>query len=817
MLRRCLLLACTASLLVGSTFAATAQPPAKTYTLHNGWKVTPAGELHEIAQMPIGVALSPDRKQFAFACAGYGAHTLTLISAQTGKIQQVLPVDSAWNGVAWSPDGATLYLSGGGQPKIHVFTKHESGQFAPSTPIAIPGLFHEQKKGLDQSYLSGLVVSPDGSTLYAGNFATDAIYAISLPDGAIKTQRKLDTNAHPYCLRLSPDGTSLYVTQGALASVSVLSLTDLSTLKTIDTDKHPNDMVFAPDGRLFVSCANSDCVDVIDPETALLRERIRMTLTTFRAPAGANPQGLALSPNGKQLYVANSDNNNVAVVDVSVPQRSSVLGFIPTGWYPTSIAASPDGKRLFLGTGKGMGVGPNSPKNFPKEKVRKNTKYVYAPGLFKGYIGVLSTPNPVQLKQYTQQVMANSPYRDSIVDTPASAPAKGTNPIPSRVGDPSPIKHVLYIIKENRTYDQVLGDLKKNGKPYGNGDPDLTLFGEKTTPNIHELARQYVLLDNTFCSGDVSGNGHPWSTAAFGTDIGERAWQLNYSGRAAWPLSDRDLFPPVGRIWDIVEGKGLSWVSYYYTWTTTNTHRNMPVVWEKNLNKLRDYEVADLFINDLKQYERNHNLPRFMIMSLREDHTHGTSAGDFTPTACVASNDYGLGKIVAACSKSPYWKEMAIFVIEDDGQDGPDHVEAHRTEALVISPYTRTGKIDSTFYTTVSLLRTMELILGLPPMSQYDAAATPMYRSFAAKPDLTPYAAIRPKVDVLEKNKETAYGAKESLAMDFSDVDRLTAKQVDRLNRILWHSIKGEKVPYPVTNRRAILSSLGTPTKDDDD
>ncbi len=793
-----------------------AQPPAKTYTLHNGWKATPAGKLHKVFQMPIGVALSPDGKTLAFACAGYGKHGLALLDTQTGAVAQTLPVESAWNGVAWSPDGATLYLSGGGLPQIHVFTKQESGRFAAGSAIAIPDLFHEPKKGRGQSYLSGLAISGDGSVLYAGNLATDTVYAISLPSGEIKTQRRLDYNAHPYCLRLSPDGQSLYVTQGALASVAVLNTSDLSSIKTLDTDRHPNDALLAPDGRLFVSCSNSDCVDVIDPASGLLRERIRMTLTP-RAPAGASPQALALSPDGAVLYVANSDNNDVAVVDVSEPVHSRVLGFIPTGWYPTSVAVSPDGKRLFLAMGKGLGIGSNSPKNFPKERVRSKRDYVYAPSLLQGYIGVLPAPSAAQLAAYTRQVVANSPYQDALLETPAKAPARGANPIPSRVGDPSPIKHVLYIIRENRTYDQVLGDLKKSGKPYGNGDPDLTLFGEKVTPNMHELARQFVLLDNIYCSGDVSGSGHPWSTAAYETDIGQRAWQLSYSDRADWPLTDRDLFPPVGRIWDICELKGISWVSYYYTWTTTNTHRNMPVVWEKNLNKLRDYEVADLFINDLKKYERANSMPRFMIMSLREDHTHGTSADAFTPTACVASNDLGLGKIVEACSKSKYWREMAIFVIEDDAQDGADHVEAHRTEALVISPYTRTGKIDSAFYTTVSMLRTMELILGLPPMSQYDAAATPMYRSFAATPNLTPYKVVPARVDLQVKNRKTAYGANESLAMDFSDVDRLTAKQVDRLNRILWHSIKGVKTPYPATTRGALLASTGAPQKRDDD
>jgi hypothetical protein len=380
---------------------------------------------------------------------------------------------------------------------------------------------------------------------------------------------------------------------------------------------------------------------------------------------------------------------------------------------------------------------------------------------------------------------------------------------------------VLYIIKENRTYDQVLGDLKDGaGKPRGNGDPDLTLFGEEVTPNVHELARRFVTLDNLYCNGDVSGNGHPWSTAAYGTDIGERAWMLDYSGRADWPLTDADIYPPVGRIWDECERAGISFASYYFTWTTDNTKRNMPDAWANGFWDRRDTENADIFIADLKRHEQSNDLPRFMIMSLREDHTKGTTPGAFTPRASVASNDLGVGRIVDACSHSRFWKQMAIFIIEDDAQDGPDHVDAHRTEGLVVSPYTRTGKVDSTTYNTVSMLRTMELILGLAPMSQYDAATTPMYNAFTSRPDATPYTAVAARIDLQEKNSPAAIGAAQSAGMDFSVPDHLTAEQVDQLNRILWHSVKGVDVRYPGTTRRALLTPAGgaaTHPEDPDD
>jgi hypothetical protein len=613
-------------------------------------------------------------------------------------------------------------------------------------------------------------------------------------------------------VRLSPGGKELYVTQGALARVLVVKTDDLSTVRTLLTDKHPNDVAFSPDGRVFVSCGSSDSVVAVDPESGLVRERISVTLTP-RSPAGTTPNALSFSPDGKTLFVANADNNAVAVVNIEEKRRSIVQGFIPTGWYPTLVFSTPDGKSLLIGSGKGMGTRPSSPKIWPADRIYSKDpyeQYYYVAAQFEGMLSRVQLPQASDLAKHTRQVLENTPYRDEILNRPLRSPKPGSNPIPSRLGDTSPIKHILYIIKENRTYDQVLGDLKdKDGKPRGNGDPDLVLFGENVTPNLHQIARDFVTLDNTYCIGDVSGNGHPWSTAAYGTDIGERSWMLAYGGHAAWALTDLDLFPPVGRIWDVCERLGLSWASYYFTWTTTNTVRNMSDAWAKGFWERRDRDLADTFIADLRRYERENNLPRFMIMALREDHTDGTQPGKFTPPACVASNDQGVGKIVDACSKSKFWKEMAIFIIEDDAQDGPDHVDAHRTTAFVISPYTRTGKVDSTQYTTVSLLRTMELILGLPPMSQYDAAAVPMYNAFTNKPDFTPYDNIPPRINLEERNTQTAYGAAESDRIDFSRPDNMTAGQVDTLNRILWHSIKGADFPYPGTVRRALLTVVG--------
>ncbi|MBC8137374.1 MAG: hypothetical protein H8F28_15955 [Fibrella sp.] len=344
----------------------------------------------------------------------------------------------------------------------------------------------------------------------------------------------------------------------------------------------------------------------------------------------------------------------------------------------------------------------------------------------------------------------------------------------------------------------------KNGKPIGNGDPNLTLFGEKISPNHHALARQFVLLDNTYCNGEVSLDGHHWSNAAYVPDAMQRMWPSQYGGKGTPPYRYGDFGDPLaetpgGRIWDLCQQKGLSYRTYYY-----HVNKNRSEEWAAaRAAHMRDYEAAEIFLSDIAEFEAKDTMPRFMVMALSEDHTNGTRPGSFTPQACVASNDLALGKIVEACSKSKFWKEMAIFVIEDDAQNGPDHVDAHRTVALVISPFTRRGAVDSTFYTTCSMLRTMELILGLPPMSQYDASAAPMYNTFTNKPDLTAYTLVPPRIALDAKNPSWAFAADRMKRIDFSEPDQLTVADEDALNRALWHSIKGTKTVYPGITRRA--------------
>jgi Phosphoesterase family len=352
----------------------------------------------------------------------------------------------------------------------------------------------------------------------------------------------------------------------------------------------------------------------------------------------------------------------------------------------------------------------------------------------------------------------------------ASRPAEACA-VPAAVGQPSPIKHVLYFIKENRTYDQVFGDIKE-----GNGDPKLVLFGKDVTPNEHAIARQFVLLDNLYCDSTVSVDGHEWCKAANVTDAVEKTWPANY-GRGC-PLVGGPVYAPTaGYIWDACKRAGKVCKVYFGM-----------------LGKRCDQKVAAHVLDDIMDAEENGNMPDLMVIHLPCDHTMGTTPGMPTPKAMVADNDLALGRILEALSKSKFWATSVLFAVEDDAQDGPDHVDAHRTVAVVAGPYVKRGIVDSTMYDQCSIVRTIELILGLPPMSQFDAAATPMFACFSDNADLSGYERREATWSLDETNKATAVGAKESARMDFSEVDRAPWGE---LNRVLWHSIKGPQTPYP--------------------
>ena len=539
-------------------------------------------------------------------------------------------------------------------------------------------------------------------------------------------------------------------------------------IKSIRVGLHPSGMVLAPGKRLlYVANANSDTVSVIDTAKDEVIETIACR-PEARLPFGSASNALALSPDGETLYVANGTNNCVAVIalgSIDAPGREvrtgkpgRLAGLIPVGWYPAGLAVSPDGKRLYVANVKGHGS-LSQPR--PKHKGRNSHDYL-------GSVSLIDVPDAAALAKYTEEVNRNNRLAFALSGLqPARRDARPA-PVPARHGEPSVFEHVIYVIKENRTYDQVFGDMKE-----ANGDPSLCIFGEDVTPNHHALAREFTLFDNFYCSGVLSADGHSWADAAYVTDYLERA----FGGFVrSYPDDGKDAlaFPATGFLWDNALSRGKTLRNYGEfvaeeeytpkgtTWSDVyadhkNGTRKVPVKPRVSLKSLAPYTHpnypyfpltapdayrADLFIEEFHEFEKKGTLPNLLYMSLPCDHTDGTKPGSPTPRAMVADNDLALGRVVEAVSKSKFWAKTCIFVVEDDPQAGFDHVDGHRTVALVISPYTRRGHVDHTQYTQVGMVKTIELVLGLPPMNQLDLAAPPMRACFQSEPDLRPFAAL---------------------------------------------------------------------------
>ena len=767
--------------------------------LFNGWGVTPAGEQVAISDMAVKMVLSPDKKTLLAASAGFSDTGLTLFDLAGKRVTQFLPLPRVWNGLAFSLDGRRVFVSGGDSGAIHVFT-YADGKATSVGPV-------KPAPGVSPAVLGGITVHPTTGKLYVCNEANHEIWVLDAETLALET--KIGAGQHPHSCLMGADNRHLYVSNWGSRSVSLIDTTTHLRVRDFTVGLRPNDLALSPDGRLFVACAGDNTVHVIQtrtleqaavpasPERRLWEGTREIIATSLypQSPEGSTPDGVAVSPDGKTLFVANADNNSVMVVDISDRNVGVVNGFIPVGWYPTAVAVSPDNASLYVANGKGLNLGPNVPSKTPRPvKLHAPPSFDYIGRMLHGSISIIPRPDTAQMAAFTDQVRRNSPYTP---DAMRRAPLKSTGIIPEEVGQPCPIKYVLYIIKENRTYDQILGAFKDaKGRPAGNGDPNLVMFGEKVTPNHHQLARDYVLLDNLYCSGEVSVDGHSWCDAAIATDYLQRSWIMSYSGHGRLSGNEEMEKPAAGYLWDLCQRHGVTYRNY------GEGASRVPSANRGKWTGDRDMDRVDCWIADLQAAEKTGVLPQFTIMSLGENHTRGTTPGAFTPDACVASNDLGLGKLVAAATRSRFWKEMAIFVIEDDAQNGPDHVDAHRTVGFVISPYAKRGFVDSTLYTTASMVRTMELILGLPPLTQYDAGATPMFNCFRKTAKRTPYNALMPKVDLFAKNGKDAPFAAESQRMNFDEYDLAPE---DELNRILWYVTKGPDVPYVPPIHRAVF------------
>jgi YVTN family beta-propeller protein len=792
--------------------------PDGRFQLNSGWTLQPAGKQIPLSTLPMSSALSHDGKYLLVLNGGYRQPSIIVLNAADEREISHIALPDAWLGIALSPDDRFVYAGGGSQSRVYELSLSPEGQLAKTREFIVTP--EAQRTWSD--FIGDVALTPDGRLIYAADLFHNSIVVINPQSGRVTERFK--TGRRPYRILFHPDGQSFFVSSWADGSVYHHRASDGLLLSRIALGQHPTDMLWSdrlPEveqgepplpykARLFVAAANTNsvyAVGVTEAKDLQVAEIINVAMTPMQ-PVGMTPSALALSPDQKRLFVVCSDGNAVAVADIS-EKRTRVRGFIPTGWYPTAARLLPNGQLIVL-NGRGVRSYPNPKGPGPVRRTDElhagNPRAQYVGYMQTGTASVIPPFDDAQLEKYTKTAFANSPYRDRLLEHVETGKA---NPIPARPGDPSPIEHVIYIVKENRTYDQVFGDLGK-----GNGDPSLTLFTEDTNPNQRKLAREFVLFDNYYVNSDVSADGHNWATAAIAPDYVQKLWPNSYAGRRKhydYEGGEPAAAPPAGYIWTNALAAGISMRNYGYFVTNLKTPGpggiQVEAVRDPSLAKVTDLkyrgfdllypdvERAKRFLESLAEFEKSGQMPRFIIMRLGNDHTSGTAPGRVAPLSAMADNDYALGMVVEGVSKSRFWPKTAIFVTEDDAQNGPDHVDSHRSPALVISPYVRRGAVDSTLYNQTSMLRTMELILGLRPMTQFDAASRPMSAAFQSTPDTRPYEAVRPKHPLDERNPENSPTAARSERMDFSEADRIDD---DELNDILWRAIRKTEPPAPV-------------------
>jgi YVTN family beta-propeller protein len=835
--------------------------------------VTPYGLTTTLPGLrPQALALSPDGR--ILAVSGKTPELVILDPVTLKVVQQIaLPAEAqeeqhpesvspmildpdtegqlSYTGLVFAPDGRRIYMTNV-DGSVKVFSVLRDGTVEPSHTIPVP-LAGAPRRA--EEIPAGLAVSADGRQLFVCGNLSNRLLMIDIQNPAVV--RAFDVGIAPFDVVLAagkayvsnwggrrpqpgdlvgPAGQGVEVKVDPVrrvaceGSVSVIDLA-AGTLKTeILVQLHASALALSPDGR-FVVCANaaSDNLSVIDTATDAVVE----TIWTKASPAdlfGASPNALAFSSDGETLYAANGTQNAVAAIDFNPDKRKSKLkGLVPVGWFPGALAVDRRHGAVFVANIKGLAA----------EKATYEP--TGAPGFsayqYTGSVTTFREPRQKELWDLSTVVYAN--YRaeriaQAFLKPRANQPPR---PVPERIGEPSVFKHVVYVIKENRTYDQVLGDVAS-----GNGDPNLCIFGEAVTPNQHKLVREFALLDNTYCSGILSADGHQWSTTAFGTDYLERSY-------AGWPRSYPDgmgpnevdalAYAPSGFIWDNALKHGVSlWNFGEFTmpacgWTDP-ARKGAPSwadYWDEYVNgrglvrigsvpaietvapfspadtlgwnmDVPDQWRARYIINQIAAWEKEGRMPQLILICLPDDHTSGTSEGAPTPQACVADNDLAFGRIVEAFSRSSFWKETVIFGIEDDPQNGFDHVSGYRTTAYCASPYTKRGAVVATQYNTTSLLRTIEQILGLPPMNQFDATATPMSDCFTATPNFRPFESVPANIalDTMNPPKEKITDAllrRHAILSGRLNFKRVDACPEDTLNRILWHAVKGSAAPYP--------------------
>jgi YVTN family beta-propeller protein len=830
-----------------------------TYVVATTQILSPAGKQVSFPGRPADLDLSPDGRLLAVKATGQslkpGFGDLLFIDVEGCELRQTLTFPkggSGFCGVQWTADGQKVWVTDA-EGILRAAGREPDGAFAwSSDEVSLPG-----PGGKGNSAPGGLAIDEESGMIYVTLSRNNSLALVDLTARAV--EKEVPVGIAPYTVVVC--GAKAYVsnwggrrpgkddvtgpTSGSLAvvdpetgvastgTVSVVDLTAGKVVKEIAVGLHPCEMVVSPDGaRLYVANANSDTVSVVDTGTDAV-------IDTFSAkpmaglPFGSAPNALALSADGETLYVADGGNNLLAVLDAG---NGRIKGLIPTGWYPGAVLLNKAGAELCVANTKGVGAHNVQANIDRKKEMLGDDWHGYNSHDHMGSVSFIPAPEPETLEQYTFRAACNMrlPAMRDILNMPRVEETRA--PVPAKPGEISLFKHVLYIIKENRTYDQVFGDM-----PQGDGDRSLCLFGREVTPNHHALAEEFVLLDNFYCNGVLSADGHQWTDEGYATDYIEKSF-------GGWPRSypyegeDAVAFASSGFIWDHVLRKGLTFRDYGEfvhaqiepkdaTWTDVyrdylNETNLVTIRATSPLHTLRPYLcptfigfpgiVQDVyrareFIKEFERFEAQGECPNLMIMLLPNDHTSGTREGCPTPRAMVADNDLALGRIVETVSHSRFWPDTVIFVVEDDPQAGLDHVDSHRTVALCISPYTKRGCVDSSHYNQTSILRTIELIFGLLPMNQFTMAANPMLDCFTTAPNLAPYSSRANHIPLDEMNQKLArlkgkqqYYARKSMELPLDEIDQA---EEGLFNRIIWHSVKGYDVPYPkLAKTRLVLS-----------
>src|SRR3989454_2864193 len=724
-----------------SFFGRIGPQPDGTGVTPNHWMLTPAGLQVEVGDRPLGMAATPDGRYLVISNNGQGVQSLVLLDTSTHKVIQAIPYttpEALFLGVVVTPDGRRVYASAGGNNKIRVYD-FDGRALAERDAISLG----DAKARI---YPAGLAVSPDGTTLYAALNLENAVAFVDTATGRVRARVSLappasadDIGTLPYALALI--GPKLYVSEWNGGGVTVIDIGQGTLLRRVPTGGHASGLAPSPDGaRLYVANATSDTVSVIDTSADTVTATVDLSPYPG-APMGSMPNAVAVSPDGKTLYVANGGNNDVAVVDTG---SLAIRGLIPTAWFPSALSLSRDGRLLHVGNMKGLGAGPNPRGPNPEQPLPAQQ---YVANMARGTLSVIDVPDGATLARYTAQVVKNNGFdetRKVLVRTPGEAPPHA---VPRRVGDPSLVRHVVYIIKENRTYDQVLGDL-----PQGDGDPSLVLFGRDVTPNHHALAEAFVLFDNCYADAEVSADGHGWTTGAVATDYVQKMWPANYSGRNRpydFAGGSSAPAPRAGYLWEQAARAGITYRVYGEFSAFGSKPPNVtPAPFANGLAghlsptyagydlSITDQSRVDAWQAEFDEFVRRGAVPALMIVWLPNDHTAATRPGFPTPKAMVADN-------------------------------------------------------------------------GLAPMSQFDTAATPMLAAFTDAAAPAPYAALRPRQPLNELNRHTAYRAREAVAMA---LDRPDEADEQLLNTILWHAIKGPRTPMPP----AKTAFRTHPLKDDD-